>query len=546
MKRLRESAPDAPDSSNKKKCATRWSSKKEQRSGGVVTVEASSSSASSAAFKLSDTTPSPAPTPPTPAPLPPPPPLASSAFPPPSRINEPSEFLTELRKCAFPALRDSALIPKLLDCVMRKFLLVPNKLSWGEECEAVFTLLYVCLHYPTTVTPQFAEEVASEFVGRWVADSGAGSLGDIAVLIAERNKCSSFALLLLLIGNHVPEKVDKFHLEACISWSNGWSPDSRAPDWLIDALGHNENIYSLKSMLFTSYMLLKGQPWTLEVRDNYTGVLVQYLAACKLYRESDYYESLSLLHEINLEECGTSLQGWVLWSTGLCLFKLGKSSTALVKLQEAIDKSNSSVPAIFNVSQVFRKMGISSAEVETLSLLVAIGQDWQPYQSMNLQSAILRLHNPPPDNLLSIAHFILGARCFCLKMYEESCNSIAVLLQNLQDTPVVPTTNHRTLFCVEDDLPGLPDYDNIVVLQSLASFQRGNYEVIVTNLDQLGENGEYSNYYRDSSNIKMAHICAATFRFVKSEALLKLGKTEESLVECIRYVYQQAVCLKMK
>ncbi|XP_064111501.1 uncharacterized protein LOC135218993 [Macrobrachium nipponense] len=286
----------------------------------------------------------------------PPPPLASSAFHPPSRINEPSEFLTELRKCAFPALRDSALIAKLLDCVMRKFLLVPNKLSWGEECEAVLTLLYVCLHYPTTVTPQFAEEVASEFVGRWVADSGAGSLGDIAVLITERNKCSSFALLLLLIGNHVPEKVDKFHLEACISWSNDWSPGSRAPDWLIDALGHNENIYSLKSMLFTSYMLLKGQPWTLEVRDNYTGVLVQYLAACKLYRESNYYESLSLLHEINLEECGTSLQGWVLWSTGLCLFKLGKSSTALVKLQEAIDKSNSSVPAIFMCRRWFRKM----------------------------------------------------------------------------------------------------------------------------------------------------------------------------------------------
>ncbi|XP_064112967.1 uncharacterized protein LOC135219812 isoform X2 [Macrobrachium nipponense] len=120
------------------------------------------------------------------------------------------------------------------------------------------------------------------------------------------------------------------------------------------------------------------------------------------------------------------------------------------------------------------------------------------------------------------------------QMYEESCNSIAVLLQNLQDTPVVPATNHRTLFCVEDDLPDLPDYDNIVVLQSLASFQKGNYEVIVTTLDQLGKNGEYSNYYRDSSNIKMAHICAATFRFVKSEALLKLGKTEESLVECIR------------
>ncbi|XP_066983977.1 uncharacterized protein [Macrobrachium rosenbergii] len=433
----------------------------------------------------------------------------------------------------FPGI-DSALIPELLDCVIRKFLLAPTKESWGEECEAVLTLLYVGLHHPTTVTTQFAEEVASEFVGRWVADSGPGSLRDIAVLITERDKCSSFALLLLLIGNHLPEKVEKPHLEACISWSDDWSPDCRAPDWLFDAIGHNENIDSLKRMLFTSYMVLKGQPWTLKVRDNYTGVLVQYLAACKLYRESDYGESLALLHEINLEECGTSLQGWVLWSTGLGLFKLGKSTTALVKLQEAIDKCNSSVPAIFNVSQVFRKIGISSAEVETLSLLAAIGQDWQPYESMNLQSAILHLHNPPPDNLSTIAHFILGARCFCLKMYEESCNSIAVLLQNLQDTPAVPTGYHRTLFCVEDDLPGLPDYGNIVVLQSLASFQRGNYEAIVTALDQPGENGEYSSYYKDSSDKKMTHICAATFRFVKSEALMKLGKTEESLMECIR------------
>ncbi|XP_068220191.1 uncharacterized protein [Palaemon carinicauda] len=501
MKRKQESPSNAPSPSKKKKCATRWTPKK-QRSGGVVTVEAASSSSassSSAAFKRRDTTtPSPAPPPhATPTPRLPPPPsppaLTSSTLlppPPPLLRDRPSDFLVDLRRFAFKALIDSAVIPKLLDCVTRKFLLTPTSESWGEECEAVFTLLYVTLHYPSSITAQFAEEVATEFMGRWIADTGTGSLRDLDILITEKKKNASFTLLLLCTANHLPEKVEKSQIEGCLSGSDEWSSDFGVPQWLIDVLGPTENMSSLKRMLFASYMMLEGLPFSLQVQNGYVGVVVQYLSACKLYKESDYNGALVLLNEVDLEKSGKSLQAWVSWLIGLSLFKLGKPHTALVKLQDAVEKCDTAVPAIFNISQVFRKKDLPSAEVETLSLLC--------------------------------------------RMYEESCSSIAVVLQNLQDTPVCPSVGHRTLFCMEDDLPSLPTYENAVILQAIATFQRGNFEIVLTTLDQIDVHGDYFTFYKESNEKKMECICRAVCRLMKSEALRNLDKTDDSLRECSR------------
>lgn len=499
----------------------------------MVTVVGASSLSS---FKPMDASSSSSSSEPPPPPHPPPPPtrLHHHDGQTPSSCSS-SSYLLQLRKVAWESLKSTLSIPSLVDHVTKKFLLLPTSDSWSEECESVLTLLYVALHYPTAVTSLFAKGVAVEFFGRWIADNDNPEVSCASALFTDTVKFADFSILLLLLGNLLPQEVETSQLEECLTWSSEWSPDASPPEWLLDASGCEGDFTSLKNLLLASSMMLKGVPWQVKSTGGYAAGITDFLVACRLYKEGDYRESLTRLQDIDSEKCCIDLQGWVFWLTGLGLLKLGKSQTALLKLQAAAEKCDSCIPAIFNISQIFNGMGVGAAELETLSLLSVSGEDWQPYATMDLQSSVLRLHYPPPQNLSCRALYMLAARCFQMEMYTESCDNVTSLLQKLQNTTLGPSESYQTLFRPEDNVPDLPSYESIIVLQALGYFQNEDYETTLTVLSKLDEKDlSQFNYYEDPENDKMACLITATASFIKSEALSKLDKEVDALHECIK------------
>lgn len=196
-------------------------------------------------------------------------------------------------------------------------------------------------------------------------------------------KCGATKVLFLLCANLMPTDWGSSVLQADVSgWANDWLPAATTPKWLLDALGSTGNILDFITLLRVSASLLKGVPvFSVEVEHSYLGMLSRFLLAASQYRQNEYTCSLGTLQNISSLVCEGRLQAWVSLLGGLCLAKLGRPHTALVKLQDAVDKSPDCIAALFNIAQVFHSLGQPRAELEVLELLVKVSGKCLGYQS---------------------------------------------------------------------------------------------------------------------------------------------------------------------
>lgn len=185
-------------------------------------------------------------------------------------------------------------------------------------------------------------------------------------------KCGATKVLFLLCANLMPTEWGSSVLQAGVSgWSSEWLPGIATPIWLLDAIGSSVDI--LATLLKVSASLLQVVPVPeVEVEQSYLGMLTRFLYAASQYQRGEYNCSLNTLQGIQSVFCERRLQAWVSFLGGLCLFKIGKPHTALVKLQDAADKSPFSVAALFNIAQVFHSLEQPRAELEVLELLVKV------------------------------------------------------------------------------------------------------------------------------------------------------------------------------
>lgn len=187
-------------------------------------------------------------------------------------------------------------------------------------------------------------------------------------------KYGATKVLFLLCANLIPTQWGSSVLQADVSgWGREWLPDTPPPTWLLDAIGSRGDILGCVTLLRVSASLLQGVPAPkLELKHSYQGMVTRFLYAASQYQQSEYKCSLDTLQDITTVACGGSLKSWMSFLGGLCLAKIGKPHTALVKLQDAVDKSPASVEALFNIAQVFHSLGQLRAELEVLELLVKV------------------------------------------------------------------------------------------------------------------------------------------------------------------------------
>lgn len=186
-------------------------------------------------------------------------------------------------------------------------------------------------------------------------------------------KCGSTKVLFLLCANLMSTDWGSSVLQADVSeWRNDWLPGLTTPTWLLDATGSSGSILGFVTLLRVSASLLQVVALPkVELEESYLGMLTVFLHAASQYQQSKYSYSLDSLQDISSVVCGERLEAWVSFLRGLCLAKIGKPHSALVKLQDAVDKSPACITALFNIAQVFHKSQ-PNAELEVLELLVKV------------------------------------------------------------------------------------------------------------------------------------------------------------------------------
>lgn len=187
-------------------------------------------------------------------------------------------------------------------------------------------------------------------------------------------KCGAAQVLFLLCANLMPDDWGQPVLQAHVSgWACQWLPDMVPPAWLLDAIGSSGDLTDFITLLKVSASLLQGMPIPyIELEDSYLGALTRFLCGVSQYQQGEYSCSLDTLQKINYMACEGRIQAWVSHLGGLGLAKIEKPHTALVKLQDAVDRSPASIPALYNIAQVFHSLSQQRAELEVLDLLVKV------------------------------------------------------------------------------------------------------------------------------------------------------------------------------
>ncbi|XP_053636835.2 uncharacterized protein [Cherax quadricarinatus] len=454
-----------------------------------------------------------------------------AAFLPPCR---PAAAAASLRRLAQHVLACEASITRLLDLGSTKFLSSPTCSSFDEECELVITILYMAMSFPGQCNLLLIKGVVADFFERWFEDGGSAEFSSLIHMLKCEWKCSAVSTLLLLRANLLPPGCDIVELRETLTWEKKWF-NTTTPVWLMDAAGCTEDVSALNGLLFYSAMMLGGDTVNVDFEGGYIGSTVKFLHGSQLYKKGNFEESLNCLHCIPQSECGADLQGWIFWLTGLCLLKLGKPHTALLKLQAAVDKSQKCVSAIYNIAQVFYSLDLCSAELETLSLLMASGEEEDSPSPLNLQASILALHHTPV-NLSLRAHYLLASRCLQLKMYKEAKDKFTLLLENLEGLCVPSSTRLRTLLRPEDEAPEVPTYECVSLLAAVTHMTCNESKNALRVLSKFKErNGlDDNNFYNSSCELKVSYITTAAACLVRTEALAKIGEVKDALKECIR------------
>ncbi|XP_071544837.1 uncharacterized protein [Panulirus ornatus] len=515
MKRQRghSSGDDVAEGRESKKCVMRRAGggHGEQRSGVVTVIRAA------AAFK----------------PRTPSDPDASSAA-----AAAATTSLSHLRSLAPKVLTSSASVSELIDYASKKFLSSPSHSCWDVECEMVVTILYMAVTFQRDFTTLAVKGIVAEFFERWLEDAKGLEFQDLVKLLKKEWMCTASSTLFLLYANLVPDDCDISVLKDSLSWSNCWLPEEIPPSWLLNATASTD-LSAFSYLLLVSAIMRKGDHLHVDCEDTYVGSTIKFLSGVNLYKKGEFEGSIKCLQTISSEKCGADVQGWILWLTGLILFKVGKPHTALLKLQAAVDKCERCIPAIFNISRIFFSMDLGSAELETLSLLIVSLEEKDPYSPVNLQSSILALHHHSPDDLQCRVLYLLASRCLQMKMYAEAVRNFTLLLEKLENLHQTATSCSRSIFRPEDDIPELPSFVCIQVLAAVAHMGLDESENIAKLFSQFGQEDLGSaSFYRSSCERRILCITAAVGTLLKVEALAKIGNVTEALQDCIRLEHE--------
>ncbi|XP_007522894.2 Fanconi anemia group G protein [Erinaceus europaeus] len=194
-----------------------------------------------------------------------------------------------------------------------------------------------------------------------------------------------------------------------------WNPpaeESGAPLTLQDARG-------LRDVLLTAFAYRQG---------------LQELMAGSLPR------ALSNLHEAALGLCPRPVLVQVYTILGTCLRKMGSPQRALLYLVAALKEGSAWGPPLLEASRVYRQLGNTAAELESLELLVEALSI--PHSSRTHQLLIeveLLLPSPDPASPLhcgtqSQAKYLLASRCLQTGRAEDAAEHYLDLLALLLDS----------------------------------------------------------------------------------------------------------------
>lgn len=414
-----------------------------------------------------------------------------------------------------------------------------NNNAFGEECELVVTLLYTILTLPNDTSTLLPHEFVFTFLERWVEDGGRMEFAELTHFLRPEWKCGSTKVLFLLCANLMSADWGSSVLQTDVSeWGNDWLPGITTPTWLLDAIGSSGNILGFVTLLRVSASLLQVVTLpNVELEESYLGMLTRFLHAASQYQLSEYSCSLDALQDISSVVCEERLQAWVSFLGGLCLAKIGKPHTALVKLQDAVDKSSACIAALFNIAQVFHNLGQPSAELEVLELLVKSGVEDKGSPPANLHSSLLALHHTTPEDLPSRACYYLSCRLLKAKKFVEAAEHLEKLLDMGVPSRASLGLTPRSLLRLEDTLPALPTFTTLVVLAGMAHASRACHKETIRILDnKLFGKGDIggSTFYDGPSEDRLRVVVTAAGRVLHAEALAGLGQVTEAIKECIR------------
>ncbi|KAK8401430.1 hypothetical protein O3P69_002893 [Scylla paramamosain] len=377
----------------------------------------------------------------------------------------------------------------------------PSNSTFGEECELVATLLYTTLTFPSGSTLLLPQDLVFTFIERWVEDGGRMEFSELINLLKLEWKCGAAQVLFLLCANLMPDDWGQPVLQADVSaWTWEWLPNVAPPPWLLDVLGSSEDLIEFITLLRVSALLLQGAPISQkEWKDSYLGTLTRFLCAVSQYQQGDYSRSLDTLHNISYIACERRMQAWVLHLGGLGLANLGKPHTALMKLQDAVERSPASLPALYNIAQVFQSLGEQRAELEVLDLLVKSGRGKPEGPQVSLHFSLLALHHTPPGNLISRAQYYLSCRLFQEKKYLEAAENLKSLLDEKAPDNRYHIPTPRSLLRPKDTLPTLPTYSVLLVLAAMAHMSIASHQhalrILSHQFTTKGENASNSFIY---------------------------------------------------
>lgn len=207
-----------------------------------------------------------------------------------------------------------------------------------------------------------------------VEDGGRMEFVELMNLLKPEWKCGAAQVVFLLCANLMPDDWGQPVLKADVTaWTCEWLPNTAPPPWLLDALGSSGDIKGFITLLRVSAALLQDMPIPqVEVDDSYLGTLTRFLCGVSQYQQGEYSTSMDTLQNVSFKACEGKVQAWVSHLAGLGLAKIGKPQAALIKLQNAVDRSPASIPALYNIAQVFHSLGQQRAELEVLDLLVKV------------------------------------------------------------------------------------------------------------------------------------------------------------------------------
>ncbi|XP_038059059.1 Fanconi anemia group G protein-like isoform X4 [Patiria miniata] len=180
---------------------------------------------------------------------------------------------------------------------------------------------------------------------------------------------------------------------------------------------------------------------------------------------------------------------------GCCLATLNKPYTAIQKFQEALKMDFSFLCPLYNISVVFRHLGLQDAEIEALHLLIKAVKDKNPSMKPPEADIILgslpsnALNNPDGGYILDeqslnvlFVMYTLAQRCLELGRFNDAAKKYHELLRVIEDD-LSPSTKHP-MDCKEDS-SCVPPLHTIFLEAALSFYKTNDIEQSLTITDRV-------------------------------------------------------------